>query len=80
MSDATPPSLSSGGMSETGTDTDVSINQPRLDPQDKKVLCSAMCFCQATPNQAVDGKNLKQSCVAQRLGELNEIMQGRSQL
>lgn len=78
MSDATPPSLSSGGMSEAGTETDVPINQPRLDPQDKGVLCSAMCFCQATPNQAVDGKNLKQSCVAQRLGELNEILQGRS--
>lgn len=78
MNDTTPPSLSSSGMSETGTETDVSINQPRLAPHDKQVLCSAMCFCQSTPNQAVNGKSLKQTCVAQRLGELNEILQGQS--
>ena len=72
------PSLSQGGMSPEGKINPVGILEPKLDPQDKKVLCSAICYCSATPNVSQDGKSLKQACVAQRLGELDEILQGRS--
>lgn len=72
------PSLSLGGMSPEGKTNPVGVLEPRLDPQDKKVLCSAICYCSSTPNVSQDGKNLKQTCVAQRLGELDEILQGRS--
>ena len=72
------PSLSQGGMSPDGKINQVGILQPKLDPQDKKVLCSAICYCSATPNVSQDGKNLKQSCVAQRLGELDERLKRRS--
>ncbi|AUG40762.1 nuclease [Pseudomonas chlororaphis] len=72
------PGLSQGGMSPEGKINPVGILEPKLDPQDKQVLCSAICYCSATPNVSHDGKNLKQACVAQRLGELDEILQGRS--
>lgn len=72
------PSLSRGGMSPEGRTNPVGTLEPRLDPQDKKVLCSAVCHCSSTPNLSQDGKSLKQACVAQRLGELDEILQGRS--
>ncbi|MGE7955069.1 VRR-NUC domain-containing protein [Pseudomonas sp. NPDC089530] len=72
------PGLSQGGMSPEGQINPVGILEPKLDPQDKQVLCSAICYCSATPNVSQDGKSLKQACVAQRLGELDEILQGRS--
>ena len=72
------PSLSQGGMSPDGKINPVGILEPKLDPQDKKVLCSAICYCSTTPSVSQNGRNLKQSCVAQRLGELDEIVQGRS--
>ena len=72
------PSLSRGGMSPEGRTNPVGTLEPRLDPQDKKVLCSAVCHCTSTPNLSQDGKSLKQACVAQRLGELDEVLQGRS--
>ncbi len=52
--------------------------KPELDQQDKQVLCSAVCYCTNTPNISRDGKSLKQACVGQRLGELDEILGGRS--
>lgn len=70
--------LSQGGMSPEGKTNPVGILKPKLDPQDKQVLCSAICYCSSTPNISQDGKNLKQGCVAQRLGELDEILQKRS--
>ncbi|MCP1603227.1 VRR-NUC domain-containing protein [Pseudomonas citronellolis] len=72
------PSLAQGGMSPEGQNNPLNILEPKLAPQDKKVLCSAICYCSSTPNVSQDGKNLKQACVAQRLGELDEILQGRS--
>lgn len=72
------PSLSQGGMSPDGKINPVGILKPKLDPQDKNVLCSAICYCSGTPNISQDGKHLKQACVAQRLGELDEILQRRS--
>ncbi|ARU88544.1 VRR-NUC domain-containing protein [Pseudomonas sp. M30-35] len=72
------PSLAQGGMSPEGKINPVDLLKPKLDPKDKKVLCSAICYCSTTPNVSQDGKNLKQACVAQRLGELDEILQGRS--
>jgi hypothetical protein len=65
-------------MKSDGQINPVGILEPKLDPQDKKVLCSAICYCSATPNVSRDGRSLKQACVAQRLGELDEILQGRS--
>lgn len=70
--------ISQGGMSPDGKINPVGILEPKLSPQDKNVLCSAICYCSSTPNISRDGKNLKQSCVAQRLGELDEILHGRS--
>lgn len=73
--------LSTGGTSGKGRTTDVGLNQPQLDPLDKKVLCSAICYCESTPNIGKDGQELKQSCVAQRLTELDKVymeFQGRS--
>lgn len=72
------PGLSQGGMSPEGKTNPVGILKPKLDPQDKNVLCSAICYCSSTPNISQDGKHLKQGCVAQRLGELDEILQRRS--
>ncbi|QXH49824.1 VRR-NUC domain-containing protein [Pseudomonas fakonensis] len=72
------PGLSQGGMSPGGKTNPVGILEPNLDPQDKMVLCSAVCYCSSTPNISQDGKSLKQACVAQRLGELDEKLYGRS--
>ncbi len=66
------PSLSRGGMSPEGRTNPVGTLEPRLDPQDKKVLCSAVCHCSSTPNLSQDGKSLKQVCVAQRPRERND--------
>lgn len=62
------PSLSQGGMSPDGKINPVGILKPKLDPQDKNVLCSAICYCSGTPNISQDGKHLKQACVAQPRG------------
>lgn len=72
------PSLSQGVMSSAGNTHPVGVQTPKLAPQDKKVLCSAVCYCSSTPNTSVDGKSLKQNCVSQRLGELNQVLQGHS--
>ena len=66
-------------MKPDGQMNPVSVLEPKLDPRDRKVLCSAMCYCRTKPNISTDGKkSLKQACVAQRLLELDEILQGRS--
>ncbi|OBY88810.1 nuclease [Pseudomonas sp. AU11447] len=72
------PSLGQGDLESGGVKTPIRTGQPELDSQDKKVLCSAVCYCSATPNISQDGRNLKQACVAQRLGELDEVLQKRS--
>ena len=77
------PSLSRGGMSPEGRTNPVGTLESRLDPQDKKVLCSAVCHCSSTPNLSQDGKSLKQACVAQRLGRSSpgtQPLQARGQL
>ncbi len=40
----------------------VSVLEPKLDPQDREVLCSAMRHCSATPNISKDGR--ASSCCA----------------
>ena len=70
--------LGSGGMSRAGATTPIKIGRPEADPADKKVLCSAICFCKSTPGVGKDGRSLKQSCVSNRLGELDKILQHRS--
>lgn len=73
----TPP-LATGGMSPQGTTTVVGVNQPRIEPGDKKVLCSAMCQCDRAPDVGKDGKQLKQVCVSGRLKSLDTLLSHRS--
>lgn len=61
-------------MSPAGTTTVVKINRPKIDPADKKILCSAMCKCDKTPTIAADGKRLKQNCVAASFKALNGVL------
>lgn len=62
-----------GGTSPEGTTTRVGVNEPKLDPSDKKVLCATICFCDSTPNVGADGRSLKQACVDNRLTELDGV-------
>ncbi|UVL34325.1 hypothetical protein LOY43_25905 [Pseudomonas sp. B21-041] len=55
----TEPFVSQGGMKPEGQMNPVSVLEPKLDPQDREVLCSAMRHCSATPNISKDGKSLK---------------------
>lgn len=73
----TPPPkqpLATGSMSPEGTTTVVPIKKPELSYSDKKVLCSAMCKCQAQPNVGADGRSLKQECVSTGLKGLDEAL------
>jgi len=76
MSDLPP--FSTGGMSPQGTTTVVGVNKPKLAPGDKKILCSAMCQCDKTPNVGKGGKEFKQVCVAGRLKALDKLLSYRS--
>lgn len=73
MTEPTNP-LGAGGMSPEGTTTVVKINRPRLDAEDKKVLCSAICNCKAVPGIGKDGRSLKQACVSQQLNKLDKLL------
>lgn len=66
-------------MSPEGTTTVVKVGRPNLSPEDKKVLCSAICKCKETPGIGKDGRSLKQSCVSKRLRGLDAVLQHRSQ-
>lgn len=70
--------LAVGGMSPQGQTTVVTITRPKLDYGDKKVLCSAVCQCQAQPTIGVDGQSLKQICVSNQLKALDETLLNRS--
>lgn len=50
------PPLAGGGMSPEGTTTVVKVGRPNLSPEDKKVLCSAICKCKETPGIGKDGQ------------------------
>ncbi len=65
-------------MSRTGTTTVVRINEPEIEPGDKKVLCAAMCKCDKAPNVGKDGKQLKQLCVSENLKALDKVLSHRS--
>lgn len=67
--------MATGGMAPQGATTIVKINRPRLDPADKKVLCSAICKCKDDPGVGKDGRSLKQSCVSKQLGALDGVLQ-----
>jgi hypothetical protein len=73
MTEPKPP-LATGGMSRRGTTTVVKINRPEIDPVDKEVLCSAMCKCDKLPTIGVDGRRLKQNCVAASFKALNGVL------
>lgn len=72
------PPLATGGMSTSGTTTVVRIAQPKIDPIDKKILCSAMCDCEKDPKIGKDGRELKQACVADRMKTLDGILLNKS--
>ena len=72
------PPLSTGSMSSSGTTTVVRVAEPKIDPTDKKVLCSAMCHCNKAPNIGKDGRQLKQGCVSERMKALDGLLQHRS--
>jgi hypothetical protein len=74
---ASPP-LATGGMSPDGTTTVVRIHGVKIDPVDKKMLCSAMCKCDKQPNIGKDGKQLKQGCVSAHLKGLDKALDFRS--
>jgi hypothetical protein len=63
-----------GDMSPEGSTTVVHVNRPQLDFADQKVLCSAMCKCEAQPNIGADGRSLKQECVSGRLKALDTAL------
>ena len=75
-----PPPLATGGMSREGMTTVVRIHGVKIDPVDKKILCSAMCQCDKQPNIGKDGKQLKQGCVSGRLKALDAVLDHRSTL
>ena len=49
-------------------------SEDKLDPQDKEVLCKAICYCNTTPNKGKAGNNQYQSCVSERLKELDRFL------
>lgn len=56
----------------------VAIDSTALDPKDKQILCSAICYCNYNPNKGKKQNNLYQSCVSERLKEMDEMMFNQS--
>jgi len=56
----------------------VAIGHDQLDPQDKVVICKAICYCNTTPNKGKTNQNLHQSCVSERLKELDRFLNHQS--
>jgi hypothetical protein len=53
----------------------IGIGNDKLDPQDKKVICKAICYCEIHPNKGKSGKrDQHQDCVSERLGKLDEFL------
>lgn len=49
-----------------------------MDPQDRQVICSAICKCDATPSIGVKGQTLKQQCVSGRLKAMDTLTDHQS--
>lgn len=56
----------------------VAIDNDALDPQDKEVICKAICYCHSVPNKGKTEQNLHQSCVSERLKELDKFLSYQS--
>jgi hypothetical protein len=56
----------------------VAIDSTALDPKDKEILCRAICYCNYNPNKGKKQNNLYQSCVSERLKEMDEMMFNQS--
>lgn len=67
-----------GTMSVTGDTNTRYLRRPQLDPQDQKVICSAICQCKDTPGVGKNGQSLKQMCVSGQLRELDAALMHRS--
>ena len=72
------PPFASGAMASDGATTPARLGPVQLAPVDKKVLCSALCQSDKTPNIGKEGKQLKQGCVAGRLQALDQLLEHRS--
>ena len=70
--------LAKGNMAPDGATTPVRLGQASMTPADKKVLCSALCQCDALHDGGKDGKQGKQGCVAGRLQALDQPLGHRS--
>ena len=53
-------------------------NPGGLSPENKKILCTAICKCEKSPNIGKTGNQLKQSCVSSALNQLDKILYNRS--
>lgn len=67
-----------GRMSVKGETNPIPERLPTLEPQDQKVICSAICKCKDVPGIGKDGRSLKQSCVSARIKELDRLLGHRS--
>ena len=47
-------------------------------PKIKEILCRAICYCNYNPNKGKKQNNLYQSCVSERLKEMDEMMFNQS--
>lgn len=58
----------------------IGIGGDGLDPQDKKVICKAICYCEVNPNKGgkKGDRNQHQTCVSERLGELDRFLHHQS--
>jgi len=63
------------GQGETNT---VRLRPNALDPQDRRVICSAICKCDAMPSIGSEGQTLKQQCVSGRLRAMDALTDHQS--
>lgn len=68
----------STGPGEGQTNT-VRLRPNSLDPQDRRVICSAICKCNAMPSIGAQGQTLKQQCVSGRLKAMDAVTDNQSQ-
>ena len=57
-----------------GQTTSVQLRGAGLDPQDKKVVCKAVCVCSREPDEGASGQSLKQQCVSRNLRDVDRAM------
>lgn len=61
-----------------GQTTSVQLRGAGLGPQDKKVVCKAVCVCSRKPDEGASGQNLRQQCVSRNLRDVDRSMDWQS--